>query len=79
MIVLVWILLFAIWFWLIKDELMALISENARITAGGSGVKIGTQDNTLVSYNLFSPKMVEFIVGVLGILLFFMLGWLLSA
>ena len=81
MIVLIWLLLFSIWFWLLKDEFQKLIMETATANVKlGPGltpqVGLGEDQTALYNKGLISPKVAEYIVGVLGIILFFFVGYL---
>lgn len=81
MIVLIWLLLFSIWFWLLKDEFQKLIMETGTANVKlGPGLKpqvaLGEDPSAIYNHGFISPKVAEYIVGVLGIILFFFVGYL---
>lgn len=75
---LIWIVLYSIWFWFVKDELATLLRDEATVSVTTSGVGRNQPGPALASYSLVGPKTTEYIVGVIGIIGFFLVGILIA-
>jgi len=80
MIILLWIALYSIWFWLIKYELETILRENTTVALSTAGITSAADASGTVlgKKSLLSPKAVEYVIGVIGILGFFLIGYLLA-